>query len=135
MNKPVDLHVQLDFGSGIPAYLQIFSHVQRLAGGTRLRPGDQLPTVRSLARQVGLNFNTVARAYRALDTAGVVSTQRGRGTYILERAAAFTAGSTRRATLHALTRKYLADARRLQFSTDEIRAALERGLSSREKAG
>src|SRR5512143_1931410 len=133
MKKPVYLHVQLDFGSGIPAYLQIFSQVERLAGGTRLRPGDQLPTVRSLARQVGLNFNTVARAYRALDIAGVVSTQRGRGTYILERGAAVTGGRTRRETLHSLTRRYLADARRLQFSTNEIQAALERALSSAER--
>ena len=54
------------------------------------------PQVRRMAEDLGLAVNTVARAYRALDIAGVVSTQRGRGTYILERGAAVAGGRTRR---------------------------------------
>src|SRR5512136_2368338 len=78
------LPLELDFRSGLPVYLHILRQVPRLLAGGRLRPGDQLPTVRELAVQLGVNFNTVARAYRLLDEAGVVSTQQGRGTYILE---------------------------------------------------
>jgi GntR family transcriptional regulator len=54
---------------------------RRLADGT-LRPGDELPTVRQLALDLGINLNTVARAYRLLEDDGLVSTVRGRGTVV-----------------------------------------------------
>ncbi len=47
-----------------------------------LAPGDALPTVRQLAADLGINLNTVARAYRQLEAAGLVSTRRGRGTVV-----------------------------------------------------
>ena len=50
--------------------------------GVGLAPGDALPTVRQLAADLGINLNTVARAYRQLEAAGLVSTRRGRGTVV-----------------------------------------------------
>jgi len=74
--------IRIDLLSGTPAYLQILTQIQAFIAGKELLPGDQLPTVRQLAAQSGINFNTVARAYRLLDKAGLITTQQGRGTYV-----------------------------------------------------
>jgi GntR family transcriptional regulator len=128
---PRTLGLQLDFRSGLPIYLQIVQHVERRCTGAqrRLQPGDRLPTVRGLAAQLGVNFNTVARAYRLLAAAGVVSTQPGRGTYILERLRLRSPQSlpslrSRQARLKALARRYVAQAQRLGFSEAEIRESM-----------
>ena len=77
-------NVHLDFRSGTPIYTQIVEQVKQQVLSGELKPGDQLPTVRALALELRVNFNTVARAYRLLDEAGIISTQQGRGTYILD---------------------------------------------------
>ena len=119
---------QLDFRSGLPAYLQIVRQVERQAAAGRLDPGDQLPTVRGLAAQLGLNFNTVARAYRSLHAAGLVTTQRGRGTYILAGWSRGSGAGSRRKLLEALADEYLAAGRLQRFSADELAAAIRRRL-------
>src|SRR3990172_12612975 len=73
--------IRVDLRSKVPAYLQIVEQVRALTAAGMLRPGDQLPTIRDMAGEAHINFNTVARAYRVLDGAGGVSTQHGRGTY------------------------------------------------------
>jgi GntR family transcriptional regulator len=78
------MEIQVDFRSGQPIYLQIVEQVQEQIHNGQLRPGIQLPTVRQLAADLRVNFNTVARAYRLLDEAGLISTQLGRGTYVWE---------------------------------------------------
>lgn len=78
------IHLELDFRSGDPIYLQIVRQIQDLVARSGLSQGDQLPTVRQLASELRVNFNTVARAYRMLDDAGVISTQQGRGTFLLD---------------------------------------------------
>ena len=64
-NKKLMLHI--DFRSGLPIYTQIVNQVQAQVASGNLQPGDQLPTVRALAEELRVNFNTVARAYRILD--------------------------------------------------------------------
>ena len=76
------MQIKLDFRSGIPIYVQIIDQIKHLVATGVLRPDDQLPTVRQLASDLRVNFNTIARAYRMLDEDGVISTQQGRGTYI-----------------------------------------------------
>jgi GntR family transcriptional regulator len=128
MGKRTRLALQLDFSSGLPAYLQIVRRLEQQAISGRLHPGDQLPTVRGLADELGLNFNTVARAYRLLQQAGVVSAQRGRGTYVIEKAASHAGRRTRRQTLDALTRQFIELAGAYKFSDAEIAATVERRL-------
>ncbi len=77
--------VQIDFRSEEPIYLQIARQIEDLVGNGVLTVGDQLPTVREMATELSINFNTVARAYRLLDESRIISTQRGRGTYIWEK--------------------------------------------------
>jgi GntR family transcriptional regulator len=114
------MNLELDFRSGIPIYLQVVERIKEMIADRRIRPGDQLPTVRALATNLRVNFNTVARAYRILDEAGIISTQQGRGTYILEMPPPETTEAIRRSTLETLTDRYLADGERLGFSSKEI---------------
>lgn len=101
------LNLQLDFRSGVPIYVQIVEEVQQSLAAGQLKPGDQLPTVRQLASDIRVNFNTVARAYRMLDDAGLISTQQGRGTYILETATTKLLDLLRQETLEDLVEKSL----------------------------
>ena len=114
------MNLELDFRSGIPIYLQVVERIKERIAAGRLKPGDQLPTVRALAQELRVNFNTVARAYRILDEVGIISTQQGRGTYILEMPPPEVSAEIRRKTLQALTQRYLADADRLGASPDEV---------------
>jgi GntR family transcriptional regulator len=95
-----------------------------LAAG-ELNPGDQLPTVRQLATDLRVNFNTIARAYRLLDEAGLISTQQGRGTYIWETPTPETTQKLRRQELEELTRHYLSEAAALGFSIEEVQRDFE----------
>jgi GntR family transcriptional regulator len=114
------MNLEIDFRSGIPIYLQVVERIkERLAAG-QLKPGDQLPTVRSLASDLRVNFNTIARAYRTMDESGIISTQQGRGTYILEMPSPEVIGSIRAKALVDLTRRYLEDAERLGAEPEEL---------------
>lgn len=115
------LVLQIDFRSGLPIYTQIVNQVQAQVVSGILKPDDQLPTVRALAEELRVNFNTVARAYRILDEARIISTQQGRGTYITEIPPPTISEKLRRETLEALTQRYINEARRLDFSKSEIR--------------
>ena len=116
--KPLALH--LDFRSGLPIYIQIINQIEGQVLGGTLKPGDQLPTVRAMASELRVNFNTVARAYRMLDEARIISTQQGRGTYITEVPPPEVTERLRQETLEALARKYIGEALRLEFSKKEI---------------
>lgn len=112
--------LQLDFHSGLPIYTQIVNQIQsQLANGV-LKPGDQLPTVRALAQELRVNFNTVARAYRMLDEVRIISTQQGRGTYITEIPQPEVSEKLRHESLSALTQRFVSEAVRLGFSQREI---------------
>jgi GntR family transcriptional regulator len=99
--------------------------VQRLVLSGELKVGDQLPTVRELATELRINFNTVARAYRTLDETRLISTQRGRGTYIWEAPSVEGVESLRHKSLQALARNYFSEAARLGYSPEQIEEALE----------
>jgi DNA-binding transcriptional MocR family regulator len=66
----------------MPIYLQIVNQVKYLVASGRLAPGEELPPIRVLAEQLLVNPNTVARAYRELERAGVVLKRRTAGTYV-----------------------------------------------------
>ena len=114
------LLLQIDFRSGLPIYTQIVNQLQAQVVGGVLKPGDQLPTVRALAEELRVNFNTVARAYRILDEARIISTQQGRGTYITDVPPPKVTEKLRRESLEALTQRYISEAGRLDFSKSEI---------------
>jgi GntR family transcriptional regulator len=120
MSPQQSLALLLDFRSGLPIYIQIMNQIEHKVIGGRLKPGDQLPTVRALASELRVNFNTVARAYRLLDEARIISTQQGRGTYITEIPPPEVTEKLRRESLEALARRYIKESLQLGFSKSEI---------------
>jgi GntR family transcriptional regulator len=115
--------------------MQIVEQVRQLVASGELKQGDQLPTVRQLATELRVNFNTVARAYRLLDEAGLISTQQGRGTYIWEAPSAEMVNQLRQRSLEGLTRDYLVEAARLSYAPDEIARTIVRYLQEWKEHG
>jgi GntR family transcriptional regulator len=72
----------VDPRTGVPLYLQLIEQVKRAVALGSLAPGEQLPTVKSLALSLTINPNTVARAYRDLERDGVIETSPGRGSFV-----------------------------------------------------
>jgi GntR family transcriptional regulator len=78
------LPIKVDKHSGIPIYVQLGERIRLLIREGVLRAGDAMPTVRSLAVQLGVNANTVARVYRELQADGVLKLERGIGTSVAD---------------------------------------------------
>ncbi len=117
--------IHLDFRSSEPITLQIVRQIETLVRQGGLKQGDQLPTVRELATELRSNFSTVARAYKILDDEGLISTQRGRGTYIWEEPNPESILKLRQRSLEELARHYLEETSRLGCSQAEARQVLE----------
>ncbi len=97
-----------------------------------LKQGDQLPTVRELATELRINFSTVARAYKILDEERLISTQRGRGTYIWEEPAPDKLQQLRQRSLEELAHHYLEETGKLGFSPAEAAQILEKLVRQRQ---
>lgn len=73
---------QLDMRSRVPIYEQIISSIKELAVRGVLKPGEKLPSVRELSRQMTINPNTIQKAYQELERQGIIYMERGKGTFI-----------------------------------------------------
>lgn len=129
------MNVRINTASRIPIYTQIVDHIRHLVATGTLGPGEQLPTIRQLAVDLRVDPNTVARAYSVLDKEGVISTQQGRGTYVLEPPPPEQARHLRQQALEALTRAFLSDADRLSFEPDEITEIVDRMVEQWKQEG
>lgn len=112
--------VIVDFRSDEPIYLQIARQIEKLVAEEELRIGDQLPTVREMAAELSINFNTVARAYRLLDETRIISTQRGRGTFIWEKPTEAARKIFRNEALSDLVSQMIATAESRGYSIEEL---------------
>jgi len=124
--------IKVDFRSEEPIYLQIARQIQELVGNGGLVVGDQLPTVREMATELSINFNTVARAYRLLDEARLISTQRGRGTYIWEKPGLETMKLLKEEALENILTKMMEEAKQLGFSMEEVKEVMEHLQTSKK---
>src|SRR5262245_25783121 len=70
--------------SGVPVYLQLVEQVRHAIEVGALRPGDQLPAIRKVAEDLVVNVNTVAKAYREMEHAGLVVLRQGTGAFVAE---------------------------------------------------
>ena len=82
------MRLHLNDNSDLPLFQQIVQQVMAMIAAGRLSPGDEVPPIRTLAEQSEVNPNTVVRAYRELETLGVVYKRRTAGTFIADRAVA-----------------------------------------------
>lgn len=76
------LHLTISQGDGTPIYVQLKLQIKALIASGRIEPDAELPSVRQLAQQLVLNPNTIVRAYRDLESEGLVYKKRGAGTFV-----------------------------------------------------
>ena len=100
---------------------QVRRGIRRAIAEGEVGPGDELPPVRQVAADLGINLNTVARAYRELERDGLVWAARGRGTVV---AATRTTARVAKTELKARVRDLLADAKLSGYAADEMRRLL-----------
>ena len=98
----MSVSLRVDPANDEPVFLQIVNAVKRAVATGRLSPGDRLPSVRELARELVINPNTIAKAYRELEAEGVTTNRRGAGTFVAERAPALRPREARRRFREAL---------------------------------
>ena len=118
------LDFSLDVKSGVPFYKQIIFQVEMAIADGRLEKGAQLPTVRSLAVDLSINPNTVARAYAEMEIRNIVVTQQGSGTFISDRIVNIDAIERER-ILDSISKSFLTKAYSYGFSLDEIMHAIQ----------
>lgn len=123
------MNLTVDLTSKVPIYVQVEEQIRSLVAAGRLRPGDQLPTIRALATELRVNYNTIARAYLDLDREGVISTQQGRGTFVAGVPDARQMARLRQEKLEAIVRAALDEARALGYAPHEVAAVFEERLA------
>jgi GntR family transcriptional regulator len=114
----------IDATDPTPLYAQLERAIRVAIATGRLRPGDQLPTVRQLAVALRINANTVAKVYGELERAAVLEARRGVGTFVRHVGEA-TGRSDRWAQLTRLADRFLSEAASLGFAADEAIGLLE----------
>lgn len=119
--------IEIDTASPLPPYEQIRGQVAAMITSGVLAAGARLPTVRQLAADLGLAVNTVARAYRELEAAGLVVSRVRLGTTVAARPPVAPAGERRRRLADA-AREYALTARQLGASAEEAEQAIRRQL-------
>jgi len=116
--------VTIDSGAPTPIYAQLERGFRAAIATNRLRPGDQLPTVRQLAVDLQINANTVARVYAELERAGVIETKRGVGSFITATPAQAHPPREQERRLRGFVMRVLAEADAAGFTIDEVMTAL-----------
>jgi len=79
------MFIRLEPSSGIPITRQVADQIRLHCANGALRPGDRLPSVRELARQITVNQNTILRVYERLTSEGLLERRHGDGTYVADR--------------------------------------------------
>jgi len=113
----VQIHIAPN--DGVPIYLQVVNQIKYLVASGRLAAGDELPAIRVLAEQLLVNPNTVARAYRELETSGIVEKRRTAGTYVSDQGSPLA----RRERVKILTGRIdalLAEAQHMDVTLEDI---------------
>jgi GntR family transcriptional regulator len=78
------VQIRISPSDGVPIYVQVVNQIKYLVAAGRLKAGEELPPIRTLAETLVVNPNTIARAYRELEILGIVEKRRTAGTYITD---------------------------------------------------
>ncbi len=120
--------------SGVPIYLQLMEQVKHAIETGALRPGEQLPGIRPLAEELVVNPNTVAKAYRELEHAGVIELRQGAGAFVAEHASSKKDADKLRAA-QAVVATAVQALRRRGVTDDEVRRLVEAELAGIHRSG
>ncbi len=118
------MDINIDLTDGVPIYRQIVNQVKYLIASGLLRPGEELPPIRTLALQLKVTPNTIVKAYDELETSGIIHKRRGAGTYVSE-ARSLLAHRERRRIIEQRIDALLAEAHQLNFSVEDIEKMLQ----------
>jgi GntR family transcriptional regulator len=113
------MQIHLEAKDGVPIYLQVMQQIKYQIASGRLQPGEELPSIRTLAEQLLVNPNTIARAYRELELAGVVEKRRTAGTYVAENGSPL-ARKERLKLINERIDRLLVEAFQMGFDLDDI---------------
>jgi GntR family transcriptional regulator len=126
---------QVDFKSGTPVYLQLVDQIRYAAASGALKSGEPLPPIRTLAEQLRVNRNTVAKAYAELESQGVIQTIQGKGCFLSENNSPFKK-QVREKLLQKEIDSAVVTAHHLQIDRDDFLALIRERLDYFErKAG
>jgi|SRR5690349_11485426 GntR family transcriptional regulator len=114
----------VDPKDAMPLHAQLERSIRVAVASRRLKPGDQLPTVRQLAIALRINANTVAKVYSHLERAGAVETRRGVGTFITDRHDSEKNRAARDAELRSIATRAIAEAHARGFTAADLRREL-----------
>jgi GntR family transcriptional regulator len=118
------MRIEIDKSAPVPLHDQIKEQILGLIHAGQLKTGDQLPTMRALSIELAVNFNTVALAYRELDSQGVITTRRGEGTFVTKTPAESEMQQIRQSKLQSLVESLFDEASRLGYSVAEVQRAV-----------
>ena len=118
----------------MPIYVQIVNQVKYLVAAGRLAPGEEIPPIRSLAQQLVVNPNTVAKAYRELEHEGILELRQGAGAFVSDKAPT-QQDAERLKAAQALVAQGIQRLRARGITDEEIRRLIEAELSGMYKSG
>jgi GntR family transcriptional regulator len=121
-------HVNVTTGAGTPIYRQIIDQVRLGVATGALRPGQAMPSVRSLAERLVVNPNTVVKAYAELVRDGVLEAQQGMGFFVAEKRQIYSKAERLR-RLRLAVDDFIHEAVFLDFSAEEIRKVVDEKLT------
>lgn len=113
------MQIHISPHDGVPIYQQVVNQIKYLVASGRLAAGEELPAIRVLAEKLIVNPNTVARAYRELESAGIVEKRRTAGTYVSDQGSPL-ARRERVKILNGRIDALLAEARHMDVALEEV---------------
>ena len=125
------IEFHLNRSSGVATYLQLVHQVKQALRLGLLRPDDQLPTAKEVVAQLGINPNTVLKAYRELEREGLVAPRPGQGTFVQQSLVSPSLAGTDR--LQRKLAGWVHDARAAGLTTEDMAALFDRALRESEE--
>lgn len=123
-----NLHFQMDPASGVPIYRQLMDQIQYYVASGVLAPGDQLPSIRTMARQLAVNATTVIKTYSDLEQLGVLERRQGKGVFVSEAPAEIKRPRIETSLLHT-ARELAVAARQMGLTDREVLELVEQELN------
>ena len=122
------MQIHITTSDGVPIYMQVLNQIKYLVAAGRLKAGEELPPIRTLAEKLVVNPNTIARAYRELEMAGIVEKRRTAGTYVTDQGSPLA----RRERTKILTDRMdqlLAEAVQMDVSLEDVTKLMQQRFS------
>lgn len=122
------MQIHISPSDGVPIYLQVVNQIKYLVAAGRLSAGEELPPIRALAEKLVVNPNTIARAYRELEIAGIVEKRRTAGTYVTDQGSPLA----KRERMKILTERIdqlLAEALHMNVSIEDVQKLVHQRYS------